>query len=256
MAPSITFIGTGEAFDPDRPNTSILYRGGRTVLLDCGYGVPHAFWCHHRDPDLLDAVYISHIHADHAFGLPPLILGMRTHGRTRPLTVIGAGQNFEAWLMGILNLAYPGSFDPAKCFPIEPLSVPPGNPTDLGPLRLQTATSTHPVPNHALRIEESGISTCYSGDGTPTEDTTALFDGADLLIHECFTAVSGTPGHGTAAELLPLATRLGIGTLCLLHISTEELDAVPAYVDRHKGDLDVRIPTPGDHMDLTPRPAP
>jgi ribonuclease BN (tRNA processing enzyme) len=38
----LTFIGTGEATDPDLPNTSLLYRGARTVLLDCGTSVPPA----------------------------------------------------------------------------------------------------------------------------------------------------------------------------------------------------------------------
>ena len=36
----------------------------------------------------------------------------------------------------------------------------------------------------------------------------------------------------------------------LVHISTEERDAVPAYAARHKGDLDVRIPDAGDHIGL------
>jgi ribonuclease Z len=256
MAASITFIGTGEAFDPDRPNTSVLYQGARSILLDCGYRVPHAFWAHHRDPDLLDAIYISHIHADHSFGLPPLLLWMRTHGRTRPITIFGAGQNFEAWLMGVLSLAYPGSFDPAKCFPIQAVVIEPGTPTEFGPLRLQTATSTHAVQNHSLRIEEAGFSTCYSGDGSPTEATASLFEGADVLIHECFTATSAATGHGTAADLIPLAERLHIGTLCLVHLSTDDLEAVPAFVAGYEGDMPVHVVEAGDQLDLVSHQSP
>ena len=35
----VTFVGTGEALDPDLPNTSLLVQGERTLLLDCGYAV-------------------------------------------------------------------------------------------------------------------------------------------------------------------------------------------------------------------------
>jgi hypothetical protein len=36
----LVFVGTGEALDPALPNTSLLYRGPRALLLDCGYAVP------------------------------------------------------------------------------------------------------------------------------------------------------------------------------------------------------------------------
>ena len=55
----LVFVGTGEALDPDLPNTSLLVRGPQTLLLDCGYAVPHALWKITRDVDLLDAVWIA-----------------------------------------------------------------------------------------------------------------------------------------------------------------------------------------------------
>src|SRR5262245_40211013 len=106
--PEVTFVGTGEAFDPDLPNTSVLYRGARTLLLDCGYSVPHAFWKLHRDPELLDGIYISHWHGDHSYGLPALLLWTREHGRSRPIEVLG-GPGIGDWLNKLLELAYPGS---------------------------------------------------------------------------------------------------------------------------------------------------
>src|SRR5690606_41578267 len=88
MRPDLVFVGTGEALDPALPNTSLLVRGPQTLLLDCGYAVPHALWRITREVELLDAIWISHTHADHLFGLPPLLLWMRPGGRERPLPIL------------------------------------------------------------------------------------------------------------------------------------------------------------------------
>jgi ribonuclease BN (tRNA processing enzyme) len=162
----ITFVGTGEAFDPDLPNTSVLYRGDRNLLVDCGYGVPHAFWKITLDAPLLDAIYVTHLHADHSFGLPALLLWMREAGRKRPLSVFG-GPGVERWLERLLDLGYPGSYPKDRCYPIEPVEIAPGISHPFGALILRNAESAHIVRNLSLRIEEGGKSACVSGDGAP-----------------------------------------------------------------------------------------
>ncbi len=74
----IKFIGVGEAFDEDLPNTSILVRARderneSSILLDCGFTAPPSFWKIAKDPDDLDAIWISHFHGDHFFVLPALL---------------------------------------------------------------------------------------------------------------------------------------------------------------------------------------
>ena len=75
----IILLGVGEAFDEILPNTSMLvrteYQGKPvTVLFDCGYSVPPRFWQLGLDVETLDGIWISHFHADHAFGLPALLV--------------------------------------------------------------------------------------------------------------------------------------------------------------------------------------
>lgn len=246
--PRITFVGTGEAFDPGLPNTSLLYQGGRSLLCDCGFRVPHAFWNLTDDPSLLDAIYVTHLHADHSFGLPALLLWMREAGRKRPLEVLG-GPGVGAWLHKLLELGYPGSYPPDRCYPIEPVELD-GGPIERGSLVLSNAKSAHGVRNLSLRIDEGSYSFAYSGDGAPTDATRELYRGVRLLVHECYAAVDAPRGHASARELLAMADELGVGTLCLLHIGRREKEAVRAEVSRHAGRARVLLPAPGDTVEL------
>jgi ribonuclease Z len=248
----VTFVGTGEAFDPALPNTSLLYRGARTLLLDCGFSIPHAFWRLSRDADLLDAIYITHLHADHSFGLPALLLWMREEGRSRPLEVVG-GPGVEAWLKKLLELGYPGAYQPAKCYPIVPRELAEGDCLELGGLELRNAQSEHSVRNLSVRIEDQGKSVCYSGDGAPSSATRRLYQGADVLIHECYSGGEPAPGHATVHQVLEVADDCGVRKLCLLHVSRSQKQPVRDVVAGRSPRAQVLFPAPGDVIEIADR---
>lgn len=53
----LTFLCTGEACDPCHGNSSLLVRsGGKSLLLDRGFSVPHAYFGHEDDPEALAAL--------------------------------------------------------------------------------------------------------------------------------------------------------------------------------------------------------
>jgi ribonuclease BN (tRNA processing enzyme) len=248
---SLVFVGTGEALDPELPNTSLLVRGPQTLLLDCGYAVPHALWRITRDVDLLDAVWISHVHADHVFGLPALLLWMRLGGRTRPLTLL-CGPGRRAEIDRVLELGYPGSFAAHKCYPIERVELDPATPGRFGEFTLSIAASAHSVPNAALRLDAPGLrSLVYSGDGAVTPGTRALCHGASVLVHECFFAESGSRKHGNVDSCVELARAAGVETLALLHFASEAKSAIREHARAACGEgLELCLPAPGDRLSL------
>ena len=245
--PDFVFLGTGEAFDPRLPNTSLLYRGSLCLLLDCGYSVPHALWSITRDVDLLDAVVVSHGHADHCFGLPALCVWMREHGRTRPLRVLG-GTGVRDWLDRLLELGYPGVCVPSRCFPIEAVELVPGQRTELGAVSLSVAPSSHSLPNLAVRVEEGDSVLCYSGDGAPTASTVELYRGASVLVHECchVDAVSG--GHATLGDVLRVLEEARVDRTYLVHVASEERATLESVLASRARGRRVFIPGTGERV--------
>jgi ribonuclease BN (tRNA processing enzyme) len=244
----VTFVGTGEACDPGLPNTSLLYRGEKTILVDCGYSVPQALWSLSVDPDLLDAIYITHIHADHSFGLPALLLWLHEMGRTRPLTIIGGG-GLENWLAKLMELAYPGLATKKGSFDVDAVSLTSGASHELGPVTIRVARSNHSVENLAVRLEGPGGVLCHSGDGAPTSETEALYAGADLLVHECYADDDAVPVHAHLDQVREMAVRGRVGRLCLLHLGKFYKDRITEKAAQVT-DVEVILPRPGDTLPI------
>jgi ribonuclease BN (tRNA processing enzyme) len=248
----ITFLGVGEAFDEEIPNTSMLVRteiAGQpvTVLLDCGYSVPPGFWLQALQPDTLDAIWISHFHADHAFGIPPLLVRFWEEKRKRELCFLGQ-QGIEAFVLKCLDLAYP-NFYSRLGFPLRFQEVEPERPLKAFGLSWSTAVNDHPQRDLALRLEGQGKSLFYSGDGRPTSETTTLAKGVDLIVHEAFHLSKDIPGHGTVAGCVEMARACGSPKLALVHIHRnirrkrfEEIRQLARSVQ----EVEVLIPEPGD----------
>jgi ribonuclease Z len=107
----VRVFGCGEASDSGVGNNGFLLTGqgsGATarILIDCGYQTPERLWADglHRG---LNAIYLTHTHthADHGFGVVPLLTRYWEERRTRFLTIIGH-RGVCSYITKLMNLGF------------------------------------------------------------------------------------------------------------------------------------------------------
>jgi len=254
----IVFLGVGEACDENTPNTAVWIQTEaedgepRSLLFDCGPTVTPLFFKETNDPENLDALWISHFHADHFFGAPTLLLRFWEMKRRRALTIIGQ-TGVHKVLNEVMELAYPG-FLAKLTYPLIFEEVEPHREAlRLLGLSWRFAQNGHGQRDLAVRLEDGKNSIFYSGDGSPTEETLALADSCSLIIHEAFDLEDSMPGHGTIQKCVDFARKAKASSLALVHIQRdvrknryEEILNVINKVD----DFHVLLPDTGDRLDL------
>lgn len=84
-------LGTGGAVPlPDRALSSLYVRvNGQALLIDCGEGTQTQIRRLGWGFKCIDAVLLTHYHADHCGGLPGFLLSVAKTGRTEALSVYG-----------------------------------------------------------------------------------------------------------------------------------------------------------------------
>lgn len=86
----VKILGCGSA-RPTRhhlPSAQVLTVAGHHYLIDAGEGAQHSLILESYKITQLKALFISHAHGDHCFGLPGLLTSMAHVGRTKPLTIV------------------------------------------------------------------------------------------------------------------------------------------------------------------------
>jgi len=87
---SAIFLGTGGSVPSARRSTAsvLVARGGERLMFDCGEGTQRQL---QRSLGLIqvDAIYLTHFHADHILGLPGLLKSYDLTDRELPLSVYG-----------------------------------------------------------------------------------------------------------------------------------------------------------------------
>ncbi len=216
----ITFLGTGEACDPNHPNTSLLLETGLDLhLLDCGFTVPHAFFRYCQDPEQLKTLWISHFHGDHFFGVPLLLLRLWEMGRKEPLQIISAVPA-EKKIREAMELAYP-NFQERLQFPVRFTRLEPGKTFHYQELTYMAAEAIHSQPSYGLKVTQGSKSIYYSGDGQATEDTEQLMQGCDLIVHEAFSLEEKLETHGSIAGCIRLWKASDCKQMALVHLARE-----------------------------------
>lgn len=88
---SLTILGAGSATPTLRlhQTAQLLTVGSDYMLIDCGEGTQLRLIEQRIRPGRLRYIFISHLHGDHYFGLPPLLSSLNLGGRTEDLYLFG-----------------------------------------------------------------------------------------------------------------------------------------------------------------------
>jgi ribonuclease Z len=110
-----TFLGTSGAVpSAERDNTSLAFvSDGVAVVVDCSGSPIQKLRRAGVDPFQVTHVVCTHLHVDHAYGLPSLVQGLRLLGRADPLAVVTRPEHVEplAALLEVFRVrARPGMF--------------------------------------------------------------------------------------------------------------------------------------------------
>jgi ribonuclease BN (tRNA processing enzyme) len=206
----------------------LITHAGFTLLLDCGGGV-FAKLRALADPVGVDAVVISHIHADHVLDLLTYSFALAHHlgsGQSRrpALWAPPGGRSALATFASVLGMEeqIEEGFVVSEYDPSESL--------DLGPATVSFREVPHYVRAWGCDVRaDDGRRLTYGADCGPNDAIVDLGQGTDLLMLEATEGAGphvggGQRGHLTAAEAGELARRAGAARLLLTHYS-DALDA-------------------------------
>jgi ribonuclease BN (tRNA processing enzyme) len=216
----LTPVGVGAAYaaSGEVQSSYLVTAGDRAVLLDLGSGALNRLQ-DEIPPERLDALVITHLHADHCVDL----LALRVYmvwgpGAGRTIRVLGPPGLRERMT------AFSGSEGWAEAFRFEELNGPDGERDLGGGLVMRYREVPHLPPTFAVRLERGGAVICYGADGAPGPELPELAAGCDVLLCECSFGAepipAGTP-HLNGAEAGRMAARAGAGRLLLTHCFPE-----------------------------------
>lgn len=211
----------------------LVQHEGTTVLLDCGNGV---FGKLREQVDYVDvdAVVLSHLHADHFLDLVPYSYALTYAPRQQPVPV-------HVW-PGTDHPARPALHAPPgarrvfrrvvgawgnedlieKAFNLQ--EYDPAQPIAIGPLTFTFCAVPHFLPTWAIEITDGTRRVTFGADCSPTDDLVAFARDTDLLIIEGTLPRperTGVRGHLTPGEAGEHGRAAGARRLVITHLSDE-----------------------------------
>ncbi len=234
----ITVLGKSPSWqDADGACSGYLIEAGDTrLLLDCGSGVMGKLRKYVDYIDI-DAVVISHLHADHFFDLMPYACALVYAPRQQPVPIHnwpgtddparpalyaprGALKAFRTMCQagGMFEDHIEKAFDITEYDADDTFSV--------GPLDIRFHAVPHYLPTFAVDIANGTGRLTYGADHSPTDALDEFAHETDLLLIEATLPRperTGIRGHITPGEAGEHATRAAARSVVLTHIS-DELD--------------------------------
>ncbi len=198
MTLRITALGTGDAFSAERYSTCFLVESSTTkVLIDCPHPIRRVLRESTKgrvDVGDIDALVLTHLHADHASGVEGMAWFCR-FALGRPLQIYA----HDAVLTGLWQALSPSMSELLitdadnkphhrerltrdDVIAAHPLSMT--SPTMVGDVSFEARLTIHHIPTTALVYGCGAAWVGYSADTAFDEELIAWLDAGEVIIHE------------------------------------------------------------------------
>lgn len=230
----LTVVGCSGSFPSAGSACSsyLVEADGFRLLLDMGNGALGELQRHVGLYDL-DAVFLSHLHADHCIDMCAyFVVRYYPNNGTRPAPLPVYGPEGTERRLTTAHADTPSERAMGEVFDFRTLK--PGW-FEIGPFTVRTEKLCHPVDTFGIRIEHGGRSLTYSGDTGACEALDELAEDADLFLCEA-SFIHGKEDipdlHLNGREAGECAARARAGRLVLTHI--------PPWTDAERNIEDAR----------------
>ena len=238
MSFTLRILGTASAMPiSDRnPSAQVLCVQGRLFLIDCGEGTQQMMRKLHLSFLKVEAVFISHIHGDHVFGLFGLLSTMTMYNRTQTLHIFGP-EALRSIIRFYLSFFADGSnytieFHEVKVNGCEHIY-------DSKDVRVSAFPLHHKIECYGYRFDEilserslekrRAVSYAYCSDTMPFPALSDFVKGVMVLYHECtytqdLADKAGKYFHSSTSDAAKCALACGAEKLIIGHYSSRIRD--------------------------------
>lgn len=259
----IVFLGTSSGMPSRERNVASVAMAldNHLLLFDCGEGTQHQFLRAPVRSGAIEAIFVSHLHGDHVYGIPGLLATLSMNGREHPLDLVGP-EGLREYVEGALTTShhhpqfevrvseppFRGDGYTVTALPLEHsvpclgyLVVEDEHPGKFDVAKAQ-ALGIEPGPAYAELVRardprvvgpsQPGRRIVYCTDTRPTANAVTLARDADVLIHEStygeeLTVEAHERFHSTATGAARVAKDANARKLILTHFSVRYRDVAP-----------------------------
>lgn len=254
---SLKCFGVGDGWpSAERGHSAYLYRFARgSFLVDCGEPISRSFKASGYSYDLMDHLFLSHLHFDHAGGFFMFMQSLWLEGRSKDLTVHAPTDGIEALRRTLRAGCIFEELLPFR-FRFEPLTA--GTAVQLSGVRVTPFGTTHleqmrktfhqrypqEYAAFCFLIESADTRIAHSADIGAAEDLLPLLQGhTQLLVCEL--------AHVPPQELFQFLRGREIERTAFVHLSREcrrNLDALREEARNQLRPMQVLFPEDGDEF--------
>jgi ribonuclease BN (tRNA processing enzyme) len=240
----LTFLGTGSAINAGDFGASLLIN--ENILIDAPEGITQTLRKFGGDISGLDTIIITHLHGDHVFGLPFLLLEYMLKPRESPLSIL-APAGAQKLLIKLTELAFPGEEAERMLAPARPFYIVHAD--GKGTTIKNISIKSHRIPHGSIEtygIEvggQGGKKIFYAPDISYSDELVNIIETVDVAILDATTSEPILADHMSMKQVNDLAGKFPGKEFMLTHRSRYEIKPTT-----YSFLANVRVPVAGDEF--------